>query len=227
MLKQCYLLVTILAVTPVFAGPDSTSAPRHLIYLHGRIVQDQQLARPRHADYGYYELDAIVTALRKRGFTVSSEIRPKGSSVDEGADDVVKRVRQMIEGGVDPDRITILGASMGAAIALRASARLQEPRVRFVLLGPCLATNIPAVSRSENAEPAGWILGVREESDIPSADCAGEVREPSSEFVINTGLGHGFLYRPLDEWLEPAVEWATRERPQSAATLRPPDASCH
>ena len=28
------------------------------------------------------------------------------------------------------------------------------------------------------------------------------------ELKINLGLGHGFLYRPYKEWIEPAVEWA-------------------
>jgi len=28
------------------------------------------------------------------------------------------------------------------------------------------------------------------------------------EIVLNIGTGHGILYKPLDEWLIPAVEWA-------------------
>jgi hypothetical protein len=30
------------------------------------------------------------------------------------------------------------------------------------------------------------------------------------ELVLETGLRHGFLYRPLPEWVEPVVEWSTR-----------------
>jgi hypothetical protein len=29
------------------------------------------------------------------------------------------------------------------------------------------------------------------------------------EIVLRTGLGHGFIYRPLPEWVNPAVEWIT------------------
>ena len=39
---------------------------RHLIYLHGRIVQEQQSARPRHPQFGYYELEEILDAFRDR-----------------------------------------------------------------------------------------------------------------------------------------------------------------
>jgi hypothetical protein len=28
------------------------------------------------------------------------------------------------------------------------------------------------------------------------------------EILLDTGLRHGFLYRPLREWVEPVVDWA-------------------
>jgi hypothetical protein len=33
--------------------PAAEPGPRHLIYLHGRIIQDQQSARPKHPQWGY------------------------------------------------------------------------------------------------------------------------------------------------------------------------------
>jgi hypothetical protein len=27
---------------------------------------------------------------------------------------------------------------------------------------------------------------------------------------VNTGLKHGFIYRPLKEWTEPTIAWAKR-----------------
>lgn len=205
---------TLIAASALAA--DRPPAPaRHLIYLHGRIVQDQQSLRPQHAEYGHYEMAAITEALRKHGFTVTAEIRPKGTSVTEAADDVVQQVRRLLASGVAADHITILGASMGAAIALRAAARLQEPHVRFALLGPCLSLNVPAVAAEEGAHPAGRLLVIRDESDISSADCAkwsdDETRPDSfraREVVIDTGLGHGYLYRPLAAWLDPVAQWA-------------------
>src|SRR5690606_19230654 len=28
------------------------------------------------------------------------------------------------------------------------------------------------------------------------------------EVELHTGLGHGFLFRPLDDWIRPAAQWA-------------------
>lgn len=57
------------------------------------------------------------------------------AAVSESADRVVEQVRRLIEAGATPDRITVVGASMGAGIALLASARLGIPEVRLGLPG--------------------------------------------------------------------------------------------
>ena len=53
----------LLAVSGAGAASDTAASPRHLIYLHGRIVQDQQSPRPRSPRFGYYELEKIHTGL--------------------------------------------------------------------------------------------------------------------------------------------------------------------
>jgi len=53
---------TILAGVP--AQPDPRA--RYLIFLHGRIVEDEG-ARPTHPDFGVYEYAAILDALAARG----------------------------------------------------------------------------------------------------------------------------------------------------------------
>ncbi|HYK04225.1 MAG TPA: hypothetical protein VE974_20910 [Thermoanaerobaculia bacterium] len=209
------LVAALLVAGCASAQNPPAAAPRHLVYLHGRIVQEQQSRRPRHLEHGYYELDEIAAALRKRGFVVSAKLRPKDATVSGAADAVVQQVRQLMRSGVPADRITVVGASMGAGIAFRVAARLQEPDVRFALLGPCLSVGAPAVAAEEGTYPSGRLLSIREESDVPSSDCpawtgggpdAAHLR--GRELVLETGLGHGFLYRPLPEWLEPVLEWA-------------------
>jgi pimeloyl-ACP methyl ester carboxylesterase len=214
-----------LSVVLLAAGlPGDVAAaaePRHLIYLHGRIVQEQQTARPKSPEYGYYELEKILTAFRKRGFLVTGSIRPKDATVSASADAVVAEVRRLLASGVRPDHITVVGASMGAAIAFRASARLQNPELRFAVLGACLSGSIEAVSAEEGKTPSGYLLCVREASDETSRPCADLKNAPGSnlvarEIVIDTGLRHGFLYRPLPEWLDPVVQWANAARAQAA-----------
>jgi pimeloyl-ACP methyl ester carboxylesterase len=191
------------------AEPD---APRHLIYVHGAIVQNQQQRRPRHPRFGYYELDQILDAFRREGFVVAGEVRPKEASVDESANALVEKVRGLLRSGVGADHVTVLGASMGAEIALRAAARLQEDRLRFAVLGVCASERVRAIKEEEKA-PRGQVLAFREASDEISSPCAGWSDGAGStlrlrEVVLHTGLAHGFLYRPLPEWVTPTIEWA-------------------
>lgn len=203
--------MALVASASLQAGPVPDAA-RHLIYLHGRIVQDQQDRRPEHPEHGHYELDAIVEAFRENGFTVTADVRPREHSVGESADEVLRKVRQLIDGGVPRNRITVVGASMGSWIALLASVRLAEPEVLFVLISPCLSANVAAVTAREGRAPQGRLLVIRDASDLPDADCPpwrGDGREfpglSAEEIVIDTGLGHGFLYRPMPEWLDPLL----------------------
>jgi len=196
-------------------GAAEVPRSRHLIYLHGRIVQEQQIARPKHPQHGYYELDKILGTFRDQGFVVSGELRAKSASVVDSADRLVAQVKKLIASGVPADRITVVGASMGGGIALLASARLQNPDVRFCILGACLSEGVARLVATQGKRPAGRILAVRESSDETTEQCPPWEDDPAAgaalavrEIVLDTGLHHGFLYRPLPEWVNPVVEWA-------------------
>jgi pimeloyl-ACP methyl ester carboxylesterase len=196
--------------------PAEDAAKVHLIYLHGRIVQEQQSARPTHPEWGTYELEAILQAFRARGFTVTGEIRPKANTISQSADHVVEQVRRLLTKGVPPVRIAVVGASMGASITLLASVRLQNPELRFVVLGACLSKNVAALVAEHGRKPAGRFLSFIEKSDELSQPCpawtasAGGPPLDAREVVLQTGLHHGFLYRPLPEWVEPTAAFAAR-----------------
>ncbi len=207
------LAVVVAGSLPVAAADPAP--PRHLIYLHGRIVQDQQSARPRHPRFGYYEMEAILAAFRDRGFVVTGGIRPKSASVVDSADRVVAQVRRLLESGVPADHVTVVGASMGAGIALVAAARLQEPRLRLAVLGACLSGSVREMLAQGGRGPSGHVLSIREASDALTEPCPSWKNEPgrlpslaAREIVLHTGLGHGFLYGPLPEWVNPVAEWA-------------------
>jgi hypothetical protein len=199
-------------VSEVPAGPPQVP---HLIYLHGHIVPEAQSPRPRHPHYGSYELEAILAAFRERGFVVSGEIRPKSESQHDSVKRVTRQVRRLLASGVSADDITIVGASVGADIALRASARLRDPELRLALLGVCLAEHLSPLPDDGVTWPSGHVLSIREASDDPAGRCppwGAEHAAPTGflarEIVLHTGLAHGFLYRPLPEWVEPVARWA-------------------
>jgi pimeloyl-ACP methyl ester carboxylesterase len=144
-------------------------------------------------------------------------MRPKDASLIVSAERVVGQVQRLLASGVPASRITVVGASMGAAIALRASQRLQNPDLRYCVLGACLSQSVPLLLAEYGKRPAGRVLAIRETSDETSEPCptwSGDVGPQATlvvrEIVVNTGLRHGFLYRPLPEWVDPVVEWATQ-----------------
>jgi hypothetical protein len=206
------LAVLFARPAPAAAGEP---APRHLICLHGRIVQEQQSPRPRHPRFGHYELEAILSAFRERGLVVRGGIRPRTASVDESAAEVADVVRSLLASGVPADHVTIVGASMGASIALGVSSRLQKPELRFVLLGACLSANVREMRAAGGEGPSGRFLSIRETSDELTEPCAdwtgdGDPRSPLEvrEILLHTGLAHGFFYRPRPAWLTPVLDWA-------------------
>lgn len=183
---------------------------RYFYYLHGKIVEDQgpRGVSPR---YGAYDYPGMIHALRREGLTVISEVRPKDTDPSAYADKVVGEIRQLLRSGVSSSRITVAGASKGSVIASLVSTRLKEDGVRYVLMANCNDWLI----REMDPRLTGEVLSIYEVSDEIGASCERLVaRSPAvkrfEEVRLETGLGHGIVYRPLHEWLGPAAAWAKR-----------------
>jgi len=210
-MRPTLILLPILAILlPGAAPPRQVAKPHYLFYLHGRIVEDQGPAgvSPK---YGRYDYPGILAAFRARGLRVVSEVRPPGTDPSAYADKVAGEVRALLARGIPPSRITIVGASKGAVIASLVSTRLREPRLRYVLLANCNDWLI----RTHDPRLTGEALSIYERSDDIGGSCrAVAARSPGlrrfSEIALNTGLGHGMVYRPLSAWVDPAAAWAKR-----------------
>ena len=205
---------TILLAHLAVGADAETAAERQLIYLHGRIIQEQQIRRPKSPRFGYYELDQILQTFRGKGFAVNGEVRSRSASESGAADELVAQVLRLLASGVPPSRVMVVGASMGAGITLVASARLRNKDLRFAVLGACLSENVRRILAAEGRAPSGRILSIREASDESSEPCAPWKKSPTApsldarEIVLHRGLSHGFLYRPLSEWVDPTIQWA-------------------
>lgn len=96
-------------------------------------------------------------------------------------------------------------------IASLVSTRLGEDEVRYVLLANCNDWLI----REIDPRLTGEVLSIYEASDDIGQSCAPLVtRSPAvmrfEEVRLETGLGHGIVYRPMREWVGPAAAWAKR-----------------
>ena len=191
-------------------------ADRYLFYLHGKIVEDQGLPAVS-TEFGEYRYKAILEALRGYGFVVLSELRPRGADPEEFAARLAGQIEELMDAGVPPGSITVIGASKGAAIAVLASHRLADPGLGYVLLGSCHPDLLEAWG-AQGITLTGEVLAIRDSADRDLAGSCEPLFEASDgeglgrheELVLQVGTGHGILYAPLAEWVEPAVRWANR-----------------
>ncbi|MEZ4702579.1 MAG: alpha/beta hydrolase [Rhodothermales bacterium] len=188
------------------ATPDP--AARYVIYLHGRIIEEEG-ERPTSPRYGTYEYRDVLRALARPGLHVISERRPAGTDMDVYAGKVLAQIAALRAAGVPADRITVVGFSKGGGIAVRVAARNEESDLRFVFLAACGDwAFVPEV------QVAGRILSINEASDdlvAPSCEPlfahARQVPE-HDEIRIETGQEHGAFYRPNPVWVNPVTAWA-------------------
>jgi ketosteroid isomerase-like protein len=116
----------------------------------------------------------------------------------------------LLEAGVPPEHIAVVGASQGSWMTMLASTYLENRKVNFVIIAACSADE----GFLDLVNLQGNVLSIYERSDLAGscqkyrtdATGLGEYKEVE----LNTGLKHGFIYRPMKEWIEPAVAWAQR-----------------
>jgi hypothetical protein len=200
--------------------PDSrifTEAPknpdpkeRYIFYLHGRIIEEEG-AEAVSPEFGKYEYFEILEALADRGFTVISEVRAKNTDVKQYAQKVADQVNGMLKAGVPPGNITVAGASKGGAITHRISSVLHNKDVNFVLLASCGE----GYHEGFDIDLVGNVLSVYDYKDNKGAGSCADFFAKSKglnkrkEIELKIGLGHGILYKPMEEWVEPTIAWAS------------------
>ncbi|HUM48276.1 MAG TPA: alpha/beta hydrolase [Chitinophagales bacterium] len=201
-LKLTFFLLAM-AGNPVFAE-------KYMFYLHGAIVESQG-AKAVSPSFGEYKYDDILAAFRKEGFTVMSEVRKPNTDIKEYARTITEQINGLLKKGIPAKDITVVGASKGALIAMHVSDFVKNKEMNFVFLAACNDGNFESFPEIRYY---GNILSIYERSDGIGESCY-RFREKSAatvshykEIEISTGLEHGFLFRPLPEWMKPTVAWA-------------------
>jgi len=213
---RAIVVVTLLAYQSVLAQegkvrdrlPEVTDVKaRYVIYLHGRIIEDQG-RRPTHATWGTYEYQQILDKLAAAGLVVVSEQRPAMTDMDVFARHVADQVQTLLRAGVPPEQVSVVGFSKGGGIAIRTAALLQNRRINFVFLAACGDGDFSGV----DTKVWGRILSVYEASDEGGRSCeslfakSGATGE-RSEVRINLGEEHGAFFRPHQEWRTAVLKW--------------------
>jgi len=207
------LFLTVLPLGKAGAGEVLEKLPgkpdpdaRYVFYLHGQIVQDVG-PRPTHPQYGLYDYPLILETLAGHDLTVISERRKQGTDREKYAKTIVKQVDALLDKGIEPEKITVLGFSAGGIITIFASSMMPDAEINFVIMASCSDW----VDDAPNLRLNGRVLSVYELSDFATSckELASHPPGPSDyrDVAINTGKEHGAFYLPDDAWVLPVVDW--------------------
>ena len=187
-----------------------TSTERHIFYLHGKIIETQGV-NANSEKFGPYKYLEIIQALEKTGAKVHQDIRTESTNFDAYTLKLSKQISKLVESGIPPNLISVIGASKGALLAMQVSSQTIYP-INYVLLG----ANNKQIEEQYTWMLHGNVLGIYESTDKIAGknyDHWINRSKQTSHFEqleIKTGLGHGFLYTPRPEWLEPCLEWISK-----------------
>ncbi len=203
------LLIAMLLCSTLLACKTKND-DRFIFFLHNRFLETHEL-NESHPEFGRTEYKEILLEFEKSGFKVISEKRNGNINARAYAVGLVDEIDSLIKSGIEPKKITIVGTSKGGYIAQYVSTLANNPDLNFVFIASFTNSdmeNIPEINYCGN------ILTIYEKSD-PFGVSALERKKTSTckiqhfeEIELNTGMGHGFLFKPLKEWIEPTIKWA-------------------
>lgn len=189
------------------------SSASYTFYLHGHIVE-MKGRRPYSEKYGYYEYDKIIERLAESGSIIIGEVRKPNTDRLEYAQKVAAQVDSLINSGVNPEKITVIGASRGAFISMLISNELRNTKINYVLLA-IFNERIVNILVKNKFILSGRILYIVDEGDEIAGSSSlfldilkNEMLVEFKERITHMGNGHGLLYQPYDEWIIPALNWA-------------------
>jgi hypothetical protein len=209
-MKLKLFILILVAIT--FSSCNAQLPTKHIFYIHGRIIE-QQGKNAVSEQFGKYEFDGIIHSLKVENAIVHSEVRTSNVDVEMYATTISKQIDSLIKSGVKPIDITVIGASKGAIIASTIS-NLNTNAINYVFL----AGNNDYQEMNSDWKFHGQVLCIYDSSD----EIAGKNYDywknkenfttKFEQIELKTNLGHGFIYKPLNVWIEPTKKWIFEQR---------------
>jgi enterochelin esterase-like enzyme len=207
----------VLGDSPPQPTPSQSTgtATRHLFYVPARSVDLLGVdSIARLTGDAHIDVRAVISRLEREGFSVHLASRPIRSMWD-AADSLTRDVQQLVNAGVDPARISLLGHARGGTIAMIASAKLGLPGLRVVALAPCTPDMLQSMAEQEDrVHLRGRILVLRTAGDHQTVSCQpllSKVTPPATgaEVTLPSERGPVEFSIPRDEWISAVVRHIT------------------
>lgn len=183
---------------------------KFIFFLHNRFLETHGLEE-EHPLYGKTEYKKIIATFKQNDFIVFSEIREGNINAYRYARNIVKEINNLITAGIAAKNITVVGTSKGGYIAQHVSTLANNPDLNFVFIAAYQDTDIEKIP---GINFCGNILTIYEKSDPFGVSAVARKKASTctitnfKEIELSTGLRHGFLFKPLQEWLQPTMKWA-------------------
>jgi pimeloyl-ACP methyl ester carboxylesterase len=119
-------------------------------------------------------------------------------------------VRRLVQAGVPPSRITLIGFSRGGQITARAASGLRDLGINTAILAMCWKGDVVDFP---SLVLGGRLFTIYETTDeMGSCEKLGRRGKLASfeEVSITTGRRHGAFFQPLPQWLTPLKAWISR-----------------
>jgi len=218
-MKTCFSVISVLLFF-IFTSCQSITEKQneaeekdYIFFLHNKFLEENSDGTYESKYDIKVEYNTILESFRKDGFVVFSEKRKPKTNGIEYAQKVVSQIDSLIQKGVKPNHITVIGTSKGGYIAQFVSTFAENPDLNFVFIGSFQNSDIEELPQINFC---GNILTIYEKSDeygvsaIKRKELSKLEINHFREIELNTGLKHGFLYIASDEWLKPCKMWAKR-----------------
>ncbi len=193
-----------------FDNENIQTEKNYLFFLHNISLENDGFPST-HDRFGENQYWDILNKLQTGNTVVVSELRPTGADVEEYAQHVLDQVNQLINYGVPANQIKIVGASKGAYIATLVSHRAKNSDLKFVLAAGC-STGVVDYMLDNNIHLYGDVLTIRDKSDELAGSCENIFQSSNflgqnDELILELDLGHGLIFKSLNEWITPAIRW--------------------
>lgn len=211
-MHRYHLWVKLLGILlcAIFFACGEKDENRYVFFFHNRFLEEHGLDEV-HPEFGKTEYKKILAAFENSGLKVISEKRNGNVNARQYAQGIVRQIDSLIAIGVESEKITIVGTSKGGYIAQYVSTLANNPKLNFVFVASFRNSDLQTIPEINYC---GNILTIYEKTD-PYGTSAIRRKENSTceirhfkEIELNTGLGHGFLFKPLREWMEPTIKWS-------------------
>jgi len=218
---------TVLKEVP--ASPDGNA--HYLFFMHG-LFPEMRGADAFHPLFNKrYETTALAKAFSEKGFSVITEIRRQGTQVEDYAKKVGEQIKKLMDSGVSPSKIAVVGHSKGGAMTLVISSVVGNDNVSYVVLAGCALPTTKSIGNESPREdyirfnskyaPAakGRMLSLFDAEDDITKSCneyaSVAINVKFEEQELNTGsrrgLGHAIFYSPDPKWFDVTVDWLRKK----------------